>query len=181
MVSPFIDRYGNLEGKKMKTKAQTLLLTLLIIFSAGCSTITEKVKPATNNSELVNNLTQKLGVSNEQATVGAGAILSQAKAKLSPEDFSKVSKSMPESDSLIKASSKQKSMMSKLGMEDKLSENTSMSSNDKSTGGLGALAGSFGALGLSPDMIGKFMPVILGYAKEKGGDSVMGLLQGVIK
>jgi hypothetical protein len=29
-------------------------------------------------------------------------------------------------------------------------------------------------------MVGKFMPIVLDYAKEKGGDAVMGMLKGAL-
>ncbi|RPJ81223.1 MAG: DUF2780 domain-containing protein, partial [Deltaproteobacteria bacterium] len=32
---------------------------------------------------------------------------------------------------------------------------------------------SFQKLGLSGDMVGKFMPIIYGYVKEKGGEKLM--------
>jgi len=161
----------------MKFQSQYTLITLL--FSAllfGCASLTGKgtSTPTSSDSGLVSSLTQKLGVSNEQATGGAGAILGYAKGKLSKEDYSTVSKAMPESDSLIKAAPKEDNMSSKLG-----SMTSALSGGGESAGGLGALAGSFGKLGLSPDMAGKFLPVILEYANTKGGSKVSGLLQGV--
>jgi len=44
-----------------------------------------------------------------------------------------------------------------------------------------SLAGPFSQLGLSPDMLGKFVPVILDYVGGKGGASVQSLLAGVLK
>jgi len=162
----------------MKFQSQFTVITLLFsVLLIGCASLTGKgttsTPPASSDSRLVSSLTQKLGVSNEQATGGAGAILGYAKGKLSKEDYSTVSKAMPESDSLIKAAPKEDNMSSKLGSM------TSAISGSESAGGLGALAGSFGALGLSPDMAGKFLPVVLDYANSKGGSKVSGLLKGV--
>jgi hypothetical protein len=46
---------------------------------------------------------------------------------------------------------------------------------------MAGLASSFSSLGLSSDMVGKFVPVILEYAKSKGGDGVSSILQGALK
>jgi len=160
-------------------KSQSQITLVMVLFSAllfGCASLTKQAPsaPAVSDSGLVSSLTQKLGVSNEQATGGAGAILGYAKGKLSPEDYSSVNKAIPESDALIKAAPKEDSMTKKLGsMTSELS-----GGENKSAGGLGALAGSFGKLGLSPDMAGKFLPVVLEYAKSKGGSNVSSLLQG---
>jgi hypothetical protein len=47
--------------------------------------------------------------------------------------------------------------------------------------GLLPLASAFGSLKLGQGMIAKFVPVVLGFVKNQGGDSVMKLLQGVLK
>lgn len=158
----------------------TILLIIAAALFSGCASIKDKVSGstsgATSDSGLVSSLTQKLGVSNEQATGGAGAILGYAKEKLSPEDFATVSKSVPEADSLIKAAPKDDGMSAKMG-----NMTSAMSGGDSSSSGLGSLAGSFGKLGLSPDMVGKFMPVIMEYVNAKGGSKVSGLLGGVLK
>ena len=39
------------------------------------------------------------------------------------------------------------------------------------------LAGSFAKLGLSSDMVGKFIPIVLDYAQTKGGDEIANLLK----
>jgi hypothetical protein len=57
----------------------------------------------------------------------------------------------------------------------------------KSGGALGALgnvaslAGGFKQLGLDTDMIGKFVPIVLGFVQSKGGDGLKSLLQGALK
>jgi len=47
-------------------------------------------------------------------------------------------------------------------------------------GTFGALGGSFEQLGMSPDMVQKFMPVVLDYVNSQGGTSAMKLLQGAL-
>jgi hypothetical protein len=46
--------------------------------------------------------------------------------------------------------------------------------------GVASLASSFQHLGLSTDMVGKFVPVVVGYAETKGGSEVGGILKKVL-
>ena len=48
-------------------------------------------------------------------------------------------------------------------------------------GGLASVAGSFKALGLSPDMVSKFVPVLTQFVQSKGGANVGSLLAGAFK
>jgi hypothetical protein len=57
------------------------------------------------------------------------------------------------------------------------------SSDGGAMGGLGALAplaGTFSSLGLSPDMAGKFLPVVLEYLNSSGGGGAAGLLRSAL-
>ena len=42
-------------------------------------------------------------------------------------------------------------------------------------------AGGFKQLGLGTDMIGKFLPVVLGFVQSKGGDASKSLLESALK
>jgi hypothetical protein len=46
--------------------------------------------------------------------------------------------------------------------------------------GMTGLTNAFKKLGLSPDMVQKFTPIILDYVKKKGGEHVMNLLKGAL-
>ena len=46
---------------------------------------------------------------------------------------------------------------------------------------LASLAGGFSQLKLDPQLIGKFIPVILGFVQSKGGQEAVKLLAGVLK
>lgn len=160
----------------MRHHSVTLVSIFFVLISLmGCATPGGKTapNPPVNNSALVASLTEKLGVSTEQATGGSGAMLAYAKQKLSDTDFAKVRSAIPETNSLIKAAPK----------EDGLSNQLSgvSSSLGSSVAGIGAVAGSFSKLGLSPDMAGQFLPIILQYAQTKGGVSAANLLQGVFQ
>jgi hypothetical protein len=121
--------------------------------------------------ELVGMLTKELKVTPEQATGGAGALFGLAKSRLKPEEFSQVSDAVPGMDGFLKAAPKQSgSPLGSLG-----------SALGGGTGGLASVAGSFNKLGLSPDMISKFVPVLTQFVQSKGGANVGSLLAGALK
>ena len=47
-------------------------------------------------------------------------------------------------------------------------------------GDLANLADGFSQLGLSSDMVGKFVPVVLSFVQNQGGDSIKGILEKVL-
>jgi hypothetical protein len=48
-------------------------------------------------------------------------------------------------------------------------------------GNMASLAGGFSKLGLDSGMVGKFIPIVLSYVQEKGGDGAMQLLQNALQ
>ena len=126
----------------------------------------------TPSPELVGMLTKDLNVTPEQATGGAGALFGLAKSRLKPEEFSQVSDAVPGMDGFLKAAPKPGggSALGSLG-----------SSLSGGSGGLASVAGAFGSLGLSPDMVSKFIPVITQFVQSKGGSGVASLLMGALK
>lgn len=121
---------------------------------------------AGDTANLVNDLTNQLGVSKTQAAGGTAALLSMAQSNLSGDQFS--------------------------GITDKVSGLTGLlGSGDSSSGGLASsllgnvqsLKGAqsaFSALGMSPDMIGQFAPVILKFLGGEGvGANLLGSLQNL--
>lgn len=139
-------------------------ISALLLLLSGCSMIPGMGNNSSGASALIGMLTSQLGVSNEQALGGTAALFGLAKQSLSAGDFSSVTKSLPGVGSLLG--------MASMG---------GGSSDASAGGGLASVAGQFSSLGLSPDMAGKFVPVVLDYAKSAGGDNTMGLLQGVLK
>ena len=122
-----------------------------------------------NDLDLVKSLTGKLGVKPEQAAGAAGAIFGLAKSKLSPEDFGKVSGSVPGMDLLLKAAPV-------------LDSNAGgLAGLAGGAAGSASLAGSFQKLGLSPDMVTKFVPEVLTFVEGKGGAETKELLGNVLK
>ncbi len=132
----------------------------------------DAVQAGIASPELVGMLTKQLNVTSDQATGGAGALFGLAKDRLKPEEFSQVSGAVPGMDEFLKAAPKQGSgsALGSLG-----------SALSGGTGGLASVAGAFGSLGLSPDMVSKFIPIISQFVQSKGGSGVASLLMGALK
>ncbi len=122
--------------------------------------------------ELVDLLTKGLKVTPEQATGGAGSLFQLAKTRLKPEEFGQVAAVVPGMNGFLKAVPKQSSG-SMLG---------SLASNlPGSAASLASVAGAFNSLGLSPDMVSKFVPVLTQFVQSKGGTKLASLLTGALK
>lgn len=127
--------------------------------------------------ELVGDLTKQLSITPAQATGGAGALFGLAKSRLSAPDFSKISAVVPGMNGLLKAAPAASSLSG-----DGLSGISGLpKSLPGSAGGLASVASSFQKLGLSPDMVEKFTPVLTQFVQAKGGSSVASLLSKGLK
>jgi hypothetical protein len=120
-------------------------------------------------------LMQQLGVTEPQATGGAGAIFGLAKSKLSAEDFGTMSAGVPDMSSLL-------STAPAVGGESGgLAGGLAGMAGAGGLGSLGSLAGSFSSLGLGADMAGKFVPVCIQYLQGTGGPEAASLLQTALQ
>ncbi len=129
--------------------------------------------------ELIQQLTSSLGIGETEAKGGAGLIFNMAKDKLGAGDFASISNVVPGMDSLLGAAPADGGS-SGGGLGGMLGGAASA----LGIGGIGDLAkltGGFEKLGLDAGMVQSFLPVILDFVGEKGGDSVKGLLSGVLK
>lgn len=126
-----------------------------------------------NAADLISSLTSQLGVTNEQATGGAGAIFDYAKKNLSVDDFSKIASGVPGMDKLLEAAPDLggDSALGKLG--------GLMGDSAGSLGGLASLAGSFESLGLDADTVSKYLPIVQEYIGSVSGEDAMKLLGGL--
>ncbi|GJL64063.1 MAG: hypothetical protein NPIRA04_27170 [Nitrospirales bacterium] len=132
--------------------------------------------------ELVQMLTNNLGVSEDQAKGGAGMLFNIAKEKLGSGEFQQIADAVPGIGNLMSAAPTTgdggEGGAGVMGMLGGLA-----SSLGGSAGGLGSLAvlaGGFSKLGLDTEMIGKFIPQVLQYVQSQGGDGVRSLLEKVI-
>ena len=99
------------------------------------------------DSAVVNDLTNNLSVSPEQASAGAGALLSLAQSKLGSNGVSELNSLIPGLSSLD-SSGLLKSVESMEGVKS-----------------------AFSAVGLDPSMISQFAPVVLEYLGAQGASS----------
>ncbi|MEJ2729316.1 MAG: DUF2780 domain-containing protein [Deltaproteobacteria bacterium] len=152
----------------MKTK---LLINALVLLSLLVFGMPGPV--AADTGKLIGQLVDQLGVTRSQAEGGAGAIFKQAKSNMSAGDFSQLSSALPGIDSLMKAAPE-----SGGGLAGKAS--SMLGSSSTSLTGLSALTGSFSKLGLAPDMVDKYVNVIMEYAQSEGGQQAMTLLKNAL-
>src|SRR5262245_7612410 len=156
----------------MRINARVFYLFLAICIVTIGFAIADEQKTSTSfgDNELVNNITKNLSVKPEQAVGGIGSLLGYAKGKLNADDFGKVAKVIPQTDSLISAAPKMDSTVS--------SAMAKLGSNDS---GIASLAGSFQQHGLSPDMVTKFVPKILHFTQLKEVEATKNILANVLK
>jgi hypothetical protein len=127
--------------------------------------------------DLINQLVSNLGVSEDQAKGGAGMLFKLAQDKLSGGEFAEITDKVSGVDDMLSAAPAAAGggLMGAVG--------GLMSKMGGGAGDLGALAnlaGGFDKLGMDSDMIGKFVPVVLDFARNQGGDTVGNLLKGVL-
>lgn len=126
--------------------------------------------------ELIQILTSQLGISNDQASGGAGLLLKMAKEKLGGADFSQVANAVPDVEKLISSAPAAGGLGSALG-----GLASSFGGGAGQLGDLAALAGGFKKLNMSSDVISKFIPIIMSFVQSKGGDAVKGILEKAMK
>ncbi|WP_207887017.1 DUF2780 domain-containing protein [Pseudomonas sp. 30_B] len=133
---------------------------------------TAQVATTPQASGLLGALTGQLGVNEEQAVGGTGALLGLAKNKLSGGDYSQLLKAVPGLDKLSGANA-----LGGLGGQLGNSAASSMLGNVSS---LGDVNKAFGALGMDQSMTGKFAGVLLDYFGKQGVNSqVLSSLSGL--
>jgi len=148
----------------MKNK---LWINIPVLFSIFIFGISGSVFADTSN--LIGQLVDSLGVTQSQAEGGAGAIFKQAKSNMRAGDYAQLLSALPGIDSLIKAAPEGGGLAGKV---------TSMfGSSSGSMQGLSALADSFAKLGLAPDMVNKYVNVILDFTRSEAGQQTMELLK----
>jgi hypothetical protein len=131
------------------------------------------VAPSTpSGSGLISQLTKQLSVTPTQARGGAGTLFALAKTRLSADEFSKVSSAVPSMSSLLKAAPVASESSPLSSLEGALPGNM---------GRMAETADAFHKLGLSPEMAGKFLPVMTKYVESRGGSSTASLLEKALK
>jgi len=126
--------------------------------------------------ELISQLMENLGISEEQATGGAGALFNMAKSALGDGDFSQLTDAIPDVSRLLESAPESGGggVLGALG-----GMASSLGIGGDKVSGLASLAGSFSSLDMDAGMVGKFVPVVLNYVKSMGGDTVSSLLENI--
>lgn len=122
---------------------------------------------AGDTATLVNDLSSQLGVSTEQAAGGTAALFSLAKSQLSGDQFSGVTDQVSGLGTLLGGT----------GTGNGGGLLSGVLGNVKTLAGVQQ---AFSALGLSPEMIGQFTPIITQFLGNQGvAGSVIGTLQNL--
>jgi hypothetical protein len=128
---------------------------------AGSGCATAGLPSGITSNPLVSALTSGLGVSPEQAVGGTGAMMGLAQNKLAPDQLGAITSAVPGLGDITKAAGP-------------LLGGASLNS-------LADVTGAFSKLGLSPDMVGKFAPIIGDAISKGGGSQVASLFTGLFK
>ena len=151
----------------MKTN---LLSKVALLISIGIFSISGPVFADT--SKLIGSLTDLLGVTKKQATGGAGAVFREAKNNMSTADYSQLLSAIPGIDSLIQSAPQVSGLAGKA---------TSLfGSSSDSMQGLSSLTDSFTKLGLSPEMVNKYVDVILDFVQSEAGQQTMSMMKSAL-
>ena len=138
----------------------TVVVLVLLVILPGCAATKKGMTDVgMTTPQLTKDLASSLGISEVQATGGAGAMFQQAAEKLPAADFGTLSKEVPGVDKYLKAA------QSALGGA-KLTD-------------LGGLQGAFKKLGLKPEQVEQFKPMVLDYV-GKYSPSARSLMAGVL-
>src|SRR5262245_24101151 len=121
----------------------TMLVVSLAVLCACAATKKGMTDMGMTTPQLTKDLASQLGVTEVQATGGAGAMFQQAAEKMPAADFDTLSKAVPGVDKYLKAA------QNALGGA-KLTD-------------LGGVQGAFKKLGLKPEQVEQFKPMVLDY------------------
>jgi hypothetical protein len=150
---------------------------------------TTAVPATTSGTGLIGLLMQQLGVTQPQAEGGAGALFQHAKSRMSAGDFTTLSNSVPDMQGLLAAAPASSSAPTPAagagavgggGMMGDLAGMAAGNLPGMPAGNLPGMAGSFQQLGLAPDMVQKFIPIVVQYVQGTGGSSVASALQSAL-
>ena len=128
--------------------------------------------------KLIEQLTQSLDIKEDQAKGGAGLIFQLAKQQLGNSEFNQIASVIPTLEDLLNSAPQQGSGV--MGAIGGLASTFGGDTLGK-VAGLASLAGGFRQLGLNPEIISQFVPIILSFVQKQGGEEARGLLARVLK
>jgi hypothetical protein len=124
--------------------------------------------------ELIDSLTQSLGISGSQAEGGAAVLLKAAKDKLGAAEFDSQLGSVPGLSDLLKKVPAGGGGLGGLlgGLAGAMGGNAAL---------ISTIVGGFGKLGLKPEDARKFVPIMLGFLRTKVGPDVVSNLEKTLR
>jgi hypothetical protein len=124
--------------------------------------------------ELIDQLTQGLGISGSQAEGGAAVLLKAAKDKLGAAEFDNQLGSVSGLNDLLKKAPAAGGGLGGMlgGLMSGMGGNAAL---------IATVVGGFGKLGLKPDDAKKFVPIILGFLRTKVGPDVVTKLEKTLR
>lgn len=125
---------------------------------------------------LVDILVRQLGITQQQALGGSGAIFQLAQASMTPQAFSSLSQSVPGMTDMLNAAPVVSSPLTGGGVSALLG-NTGASN---ALNNAASLAASFQQLNLSPNMVGQFVPIVTDYVRTTSGQLTADLLNSAL-
>lgn len=123
-------------------------------------------------------LTQNLGITDQQAQGGAGLIFKMAQSALGAGDFQKLASAVPGIDGMLKqAPDAGGGLMGAVG-----GLLGGLGGGASQLGNMAQLAEGFSKLKLSPEMVSRFVPMIMQFLQQQnGGAELKTLLDRVLK
>jgi hypothetical protein len=125
-------------------------------------------------NELIQQLISQVGINEGQAKGGAGLLFKLAQEKLGG-DFSKITDAIGSVKDLTDAAPETGGGLAGLA------GGLLSAAGAGKFGALADLAGGFKKLDLDPDLIGKFVPIIVSFLQSKGGAGVADLIAKALK
>lgn len=144
----------------MKTLMSSVtIIALALILLSGCSG-SDSTSKKVSQSGMTNQISKDLGITNSQTEAGIGAMMMLSKEKLSPSDYSKLSKGIPG------------------GGDSYINKATSLGVLPGSVGTSADIIKVLGLVGVGPIQAAKFTGEVLKFTGSLGG-STFGLLSKV--
>jgi len=146
----------------MKRRTLLAILSALPVIVHAQTPAVPSGLTSTMKNPLMSALRSQLGVSEDQARGGIGSYLTLLQAKLAKGDFDKIASLVPGASGYLQSAKK-------------LGAVTGPLTN------LQGLNGALGKLGMNPDTIAKFTPLVTNYLGKLGGPTVQQMLAGALK
>ena len=132
-------------------------------------------------NELIQRVMSKVGVNQEQAEGGLGAILALAKDKLDSGAFSQIASKVGGTDDLLaKFSSLSSGGGASAGLGGLLNSATAAMGVKADLGGVASVVGTLSSLNIDMSTIQKFAPVVSNFLEEKGLGDIATKIKSII-